>query len=379
MFAALLEIIDASVKERWCLSCAQSYVWPLYGRYHSYRTGVMTCRTNVKGVTIGETLRRIKVKNFKLDKEGEPIDAQSKELDTLVKAVSMTCRSLGYTREAAKQARMLSFAMLEHFGINGLFLTITPCDECSFRFDLPDLTDEDELLFDDLEFRKKMRLRYAGACSLEFQSVIHIVTEELLQWDIKKQKAKGPGVLGTVFAFVAAVEEQGQKTLHIHFQIWVKQITQKMRENLLHPNAKERKAAHDQLRSYIDKVMSAHYCDELVLTHRCDGLPKTVYELENEMDSGNFKEFPDQTLRNACSQTLCKNIKGLIMQCTHCKEYKTSVDIVNLSLRRWKMYALQGTRRQMSDRTDTALPLARERLDVATYTYHITWPGGPTK
>ena len=50
--------------------------------------------------------------------------------------------------------------------------------------------DRNELLFDDRELRKNFRLRYLGACSLEFQSVIQIVIEELVQWDINKQQAK---------------------------------------------------------------------------------------------------------------------------------------------------------------------------------------------
>jgi hypothetical protein len=54
-------------------------------------------------------------------------------LVALSKTVKTTCQSLGYTEEASKLARMNSFAMVDHFGLNSLFLTTTPCDECSFR------------------------------------------------------------------------------------------------------------------------------------------------------------------------------------------------------------------------------------------------------
>jgi hypothetical protein len=40
---------------------------------------------------------------------------------------------MGHTEEAAKYARRKYFAMLDYFGLNSLFLSTTPDDECSFR------------------------------------------------------------------------------------------------------------------------------------------------------------------------------------------------------------------------------------------------------
>ena len=50
-----------------------------------------------------------------------------------LKGVKTTCRSMGHTVEAAKFARRCMFAMLDRFGLNSLFLTTSPDDECSFR------------------------------------------------------------------------------------------------------------------------------------------------------------------------------------------------------------------------------------------------------
>jgi hypothetical protein len=50
-----------------------------------------------------------------------------------LKGVKTTCRSMGHTVEAAKFARQSMFAMLDYFGLNSLFLSTTPDDECSFR------------------------------------------------------------------------------------------------------------------------------------------------------------------------------------------------------------------------------------------------------
>jgi hypothetical protein len=59
-------------------------------------------------------------------------------------------------------------------------------------------------------------MKYPGACSLEFQSVMQILTKCILRWDTKTQSSKGKGILGTVLAFSGADEEQGCKTLHRH-------------------------------------------------------------------------------------------------------------------------------------------------------------------
>jgi hypothetical protein len=51
----------------------------------------------------------------------------------LLKAISMSCKTMGHTDKAAKYARHCCFAMLDYYGLNSLFLTTTTDDECSFR------------------------------------------------------------------------------------------------------------------------------------------------------------------------------------------------------------------------------------------------------
>ncbi len=69
-------------------------------------------------------------------------------------------------------------------------------------------------------------MKYPGACSLEFQSVMQILTKCMVRWDTKTQSSKGKGILGTVLAFSGVNEEQGRKTLHQHWQIWVQELNQ---------------------------------------------------------------------------------------------------------------------------------------------------------
>ena len=56
----------------------------------------------------------------------------------------------------------------------------------------------------------------------------------MLQWDVKKKTTRGKGILETVVAFSAADEEQGRKTLHPHWQIWVTEINQTVQNCLFH-------------------------------------------------------------------------------------------------------------------------------------------------
>ncbi len=83
----------------------------------------------------GHTGRKIV---YAINREFQKIDVvnNTNNLDEttkgFLKEVKTTCRSMGHTLEAAKFARRCIFAMLDYFGLNSLFLSTTPDDECSF-------------------------------------------------------------------------------------------------------------------------------------------------------------------------------------------------------------------------------------------------------
>ena len=64
------------------------------------------------------------------DNNTDNLDATTK---CFLKAISTTCKAMGHTEQAAKDARRCCFAMLDYFGLNSLFLSTTPDNECSFR------------------------------------------------------------------------------------------------------------------------------------------------------------------------------------------------------------------------------------------------------
>ncbi len=91
--------------------------------------------------------------------------------------------------------------------MNVLFLKLV-------QHELPSLKCTEDECLADFVLRKNVRLNNPGACSLEFQSVMQVLTEHMLKWDIKSKSSTGKGILGTVRAFAGADKEQGHKTLH---------------------------------------------------------------------------------------------------------------------------------------------------------------------
>ena len=112
------------------------------------------------------------------------------------------------------------------------------------QHELPSLKCSEEECLADFVIRKKTRLEYPGACSLEFQSVMQILTHCLLKWDTQKRKSTGQGILGTVLAFFGADEEQGRKTLHRHWQIWTKEMNQTLRNSLFDNDPQKKKSTN---------------------------------------------------------------------------------------------------------------------------------------
>ena len=93
-----------------------------------------------------------------------------------------------------------------------------------YQHKLPNVGSYDECKIDS-DFRKHIRTTYPGACLLEYQQVIEIFINCMLNWDPNKLQARGKGIFRTVLAFAPAHEEQGRRTLHSHWQIWTEDLS----------------------------------------------------------------------------------------------------------------------------------------------------------
>jgi hypothetical protein len=76
----------------------------IYNRQMLYKSGVMTCRSSVDGVPLGEKLSTLSMENLEKldDNNADRLDAATKGL---LKAISTSCRAMGHTKEAEKYAR----------------------------------------------------------------------------------------------------------------------------------------------------------------------------------------------------------------------------------------------------------------------------------
>ena len=104
----------------------------IYNRQMSYKIGVMTCRSSIDGIPLGEKLSTLSTEDFEQIKD-DNTDNLNATTKCFLKAISTSCKAMGHTEQAAKDARRRCFAILDYFGLNSLFLSTTPDNECSFR------------------------------------------------------------------------------------------------------------------------------------------------------------------------------------------------------------------------------------------------------
>ncbi len=107
----------------------------IYNRQMSYKTGVMTCRSTIDGIPMSEKLSTLSTEDFEQidDNDNDNLNATTKGF---FRAISTTCKAMGHTEQAAKDARRRCFAMVDFFVLISLFMSTTPDDGCSFRVGL---------------------------------------------------------------------------------------------------------------------------------------------------------------------------------------------------------------------------------------------------
>ncbi len=75
----------------------------IYNRQISYVSGVMTCRSTVNGVSLGDKLSKLTAEDLKLVQENYT-DNLHENTKGLLKAISTSCKAMGHTGKAAKYA-----------------------------------------------------------------------------------------------------------------------------------------------------------------------------------------------------------------------------------------------------------------------------------
>lgn len=208
----------------------------------------MTCRNQTSREDIVKHLSQVTARDFE-DAFEKPEHVTSNHVQHIFKSITTKCKSLGHTPEAAQGASKWQFEMMDHFGPNIIFLTITPENKCIFQvwlytnpkrlkvdlklplqcyvytwFSFFSFTFQISMTFQMIVIMKNVKLTGTS------QKMIEIFIDSLMQCDSKKKISKGWDVFGTVIAFAQAHKEQGQKTLHWHWQIWVEDCHLKCEE-----------------------------------------------------------------------------------------------------------------------------------------------------
>ena len=274
-----------------------------------------------------------------------------------LRSIHATCQQLPHSNEAVELNRKTYFSYLMKFGMPAIMLTVTPDDSRSFRIiayaikpgdagtlrtegiDVNSLSDED-IIFEQ-KICRDARVNHPGLCAEEYERVISLVIKHILGWDESKQTSTGKGLFGKILAWCLATEEQGRKTLHGHFLLWLENWDrlqevlhcQGNHEMTLKDGVSEAVRLHDSIcsaRLFQDMIPGSGVLrDAPIYGHQC-----------GSRETRNFKTrriipvaVDDQQLHEMRHKHHCDQHQGHIATCTNCKMKFTMDEMVSRSLR----------------------------------------------
>jgi hypothetical protein len=279
----------------------------------SFKTGIIKCKSRQRGGQLAEEISML---------TDDQVALASARADTglgmpgpggrFLSTISTSCKPLGHSTEAAVDARKKMLAMTDLFGIPNLFVSITPDDAKSFRIkffarsgeavNLPDLKWSDEECIADFQVRERIRTKHPGLCSLEFQSIMDFVWKFIIGWDKQKMEST-VGIFGKVIAACEADEEQGRKTLHSHWLIWIENFSF-FRSLCYHSDATVREKVRMKLIEYVQKTMCASYGQRYEVSHVCQS------GIDTKFVEDAFENMSLQAVRDARHKEHCFSVEG---------------------------------------------------------------------
>ena len=260
-----------------------------------------------------------------------------------LKAVDVTTTSVPHTNEAAKHARQDGEAYQHHFGLMDWFLTVSPDDENNILvqilsgFEIDD--DEDVGSLSDVELSKRakrrteLRIKYPGLSAYFFELAFQIVMEVVVGWDLENEcPTSNPGLFGIPEAFIAAIEEQGRRTLHTHISLWVKK-TRELKRKVFGKDVLTREQT-TATKCYLEEVNEVSSC-KLFSVKKCRTGDGSYGAFPHDCTIKDYKQrqpptvVSDQQLRNL-RHRLCSgcNEKAVFAKCPHCEKTWTNAELV---------------------------------------------------
>ena len=265
------------------------------------------------------------------------------------------CRLLPHSNEATRTARQTYFSYCIAFGLPCIFLTITPDDLRNFRLVVYSLVEgkfvsgmenvnqlSDDQILIDFKVRTEVRFQHPGLCAEEYHRIVNLVIKHLFNWDMENQKSNGMGLFAEIDAFCLATEEQGRKTLHGHFLIFVKNWNQVLtvlqhqgRNNDHLADALSLSSAIIQSKAFYANACSAQLFSDFDDNGPLNQVPvfshknaKCVRKRKQKDLNRIIEPVSNQMLRNMRHKKLCHVHNGQIATCTKCQEKIYATDIV---------------------------------------------------
>jgi hypothetical protein len=316
---------------------------------------------NADTTTMGEKYGRMT--SEKLEKaiddsrNRNPIQYSNTGEHQFLRSIKSTCGKLPHSNEACMDARRTYFSYLMQFGIPAIFLTITPDDLRSFRIVVyslpphmvngfseidPNRFSESDVL-SEFNIRREARVQHPGLCAEEYQRLMQLVIKHLFNWNTETKKRNGTGLFGEVMAWCLATEEQGRKSLHGHYLLFIKNWNRGM--NILQRIKDEEpcvgdwtyKEAHQQAKAMFANSCSARLFSDFEVSKPLSEFP--IFSHENCRSERNRKEMrftvkpvEDQILRNMRHKSTCHEYNGRIAVCVKCSKYFSINGIIENAL-----------------------------------------------
>jgi hypothetical protein len=274
-----------------------------------------------------------------------------------LRSINSGCGKLPHSNEACTEARRNYFSFLMKFGIPAVFLTITPDDLRNFRIVVyslppdkvssygtvdPKTLSECDILT-DFNVRRETRSQHPGLCAEEYQRMMELVIKHLFNWDTATQTSKGVGLIGELLAWCLATEEQGRKSLHGHFLLFIKCWNRVM--NILQGvNDQEHKLgiwtyqnAQREAKEMFANACCARLFSDFEITKPLSNFPVFSHEHCRSVRIGkemrfSVKPVADQTLRDMRHKTLCHELDGRVASCVRCEKFFRINDVIQNAL-----------------------------------------------
>ena len=273
--------------------------------------------------------------------------AQNRYLRSIVAA----CEYLPHSNEAARDARRKYFSCLIKFGIPAIFLTITPDDKRNYRIvlyackgrvsnfssDYVNLLTDDEILA-EFKFREKIREDHPGLCAEEYQRIIKLVIKHLFAWDEENQCSTGKGIFGELLAWCLATEEQGRKTLHGHFLLFIKNW-EKVLAKMQKPGTDGYNEAKVSIKAFSESICSAQLFSDFGPNNVLKEQPVFYHENCRPNRAKKHRRFTpkyvgDQAIRDMRHKVKCNEEPvGCIATCEVCGKNLTVQYIIENALK----------------------------------------------